>query len=204
MKLIWNGHSCFTVETAQGTLVLDPYADGYVPGLGALKLKADRVLCSHGHRDHGAAEVVGSTGKTCAAKVDEIATFHDEVQGAKRGPNVIHIISAEGMRLVHCGDLGCELEPEQLEQLKGADVLLVPVGGFYTIDAAQARSLADAVGARIVVPMHYRGENFGYDVIGTVDQYLALCGDVVRYDSNVLDVTADTPAQTAVLTCPVE
>ena len=136
--------------------------------------------------------------------MDEIATFHDEVQGAKRGPNVIHIISAEGMRLVHCGDLGCELEPEQLEQLKGADVLLVPVGGFYTIDAAQAKALADAVGARIVVPMHYRGENFGYDVIGTVDQYLALCGDVVRYDSTVLDVTADTPAQTAVLTCPVK
>ena len=204
MKLIWNGHSCFTVETEQGKFVLDPYADGYVPGLGALKLEADRVLCSHGHRDHGAEEVVRSSGKTCTAKVDTIATFHDEVQGAKRGANVIHIISAEGMRLVHCGDLGCELEPEQLEQLKGADVLLVPVGGFFTIDAAQAKVLADAVGARVVVPMHYRGENFGYDVIGTVDQYLALCGDVVRYDSNVLDVTADTPAQTAVLTCPVE
>lgn len=204
MKLIWNGHSCFTLETAQGTLVMDPYADGYVPGLGALKLEADRVLCSHGHKDHGAAEVIKVTGKPCTAAVEEIATFHDEVQGAKRGANVIHVIAAEGMRVVHCGDLGCELEPEQLDKLKGADVLLVPVGGFFTINAAQAGQLVRAVQPRVTVPMHYRGANFGYDVIGPVEDYLALCDDVVRYDTNVLEVTADTPAQTAVLTCPVK
>ena len=202
MKLIWNGHSCFTVETEQGALVLDPYADHYVTGLGALELEADAVLCSHDHRDHGAEEVVRLTGRSCGVQVEKINTFHDEAGGAKRGFNVVHILHAEGMRVVHCGDLGCELEQEQLERLKGADALLVPVGGFYTIDAAQARRLADAVSPRVVIPMHYRGDGFGYEVLARVEDYLALCGDVVQYDTNVLELTVDTPAQTAVLTCP--
>lgn len=202
MKLIWNGHSCFTVETAQGTLVLDPYADHYVTGLGALKLEADGVLCSHDHRDHGAEEVVRRSGKPCGIQVEKINTFHDEVGGAKRGVNVIHILSAEGMRAVHCGDLGCELTPEQLDKLRGADVLLVPVGGFYTIDAAQAKQLVDEVRPRVVIPMHYRGDGFGYEVLARVEDYLALCDDVVCYESNVLELTKDTPAQTAVLTYP--
>lgn len=202
MKLIWNGHSCFTVETAQGTLVLDPYEDYYVTGLGALELEADRVLCSHDHKDHGAEAVVRQTGKPCGVQVTKINTFHDEVCGAKRGANVIHILSAEGMRVVHCGDLGCELTPEQLEQLKGADALLVPVGGFYTIDAAQAKRLVDAVSPRVVIPMHYRGDGFGYEVLARVEDYLALCDDVVYHESNAMELTSDTPAQTAVLTCP--
>ena len=198
MKLIWNGHSCFTLETVQGTVVLDPYADDYVPGLGALKLEADRVLCSHGHRDHAAAEVVKLTGSLCTAKVEEIPTFHDEVQGAKRGPNVIHIISAEGMRVVHCGDLGCEPEPEQLDRLKGADVLLVPVGGFFTIDAGQAARTAEAIGAPVVIPMHYRGKGFGYDKIGPAEDFLALRSDVLRLETNALDPAALQTPVTAV------
>ena len=202
MKLIWNGHSCFTVETEQGTVVLDPYEDHYVTGLGALNLKADAVLCSHDHKDHGAEEVVRLTGKPCAVQVEKINTFHDEVGGAKRGVNVIHILSAEGMRVVHCGDLGCELEPEQMEQMKGADALLVPVGGFYTIDAAQAKQLVDTVKPRVVIPMHYRGDGFGYEVLARVEDYLLLCDNVVHYDTNVLELTKDTPAQTAVLICP--
>lgn len=202
MKLTWNGHSCYTVQTAQGTLVLDPYQDNYVPGLGALDVTADRVLCSHGHGDHGAAEVVKLTGKDCGVEVEQIHTFHDEVRGAKRGKNIIHILHAEGLRLAHCGDLGCELEPEQLDRLRGVDVLLVPVGGFYTIDAAQAAKLVQAVQPRIVVPMHYKGEGFGFEPIAPVDDFLALRGDVVRHEGSVLDITADTPAQTAVLVCP--
>ena len=146
--------------------------------------------------------MVALTGKPCHVQVEKIATFHDEVCGAKRGANVIHILSAEGLRVIHCGDLGCELEPEQLDRMKDADALLVPVGGFYTIDAAQARKLVEQVKPRVVVPMHYRGDTFGYEVLARVDDYLALCSDVVRYEGNVLELTKDTPAQTTVLTCP--
>ena len=202
MKLIWNGHSCFTVQAQEGTLVLDPYENSYVPGMPALQLEADRVLCSHGHRDHNAENLVKLSGRPCTIGVETVETFHDEVGGAKRGKNTIHILSAEGLRVVHCGDLGCTLEPAQLERLRGADALLVPVGGFYTIDAQQAQALAEAISPRVVVPMHYRGEGFGLEVLDTVERFLALRSDVVRYPDHVLELTADTPAQTAVLTSP--
>ena len=201
MELIWNGHSCFTLLTSQGSLVLDPYRDGSVPGLAPLRLTADAVLCSHGHGDHGAAELVTLTGSAPSFQVEELAAFHDDRQGALRGPNTIHIISAEGMRVAHLGDLGCSLTPEQTGRLTGLDALLIPVGGYYTIDAAQAHARVRALGPRVVVPMHYRGAGFGYDVIGPVEDFLALQDQVVRYPGSKLTLTPDTPAQTAVLTC---
>ena len=200
MKLIWNGHSCFTVDTAQGCVVLDPYQDGSVPGCSPLHLTADLVLCSHEHRDHGAREVVVLTGHRPALQVETLPTFHDPEQGALRGSNTIHILSAEGMRLAHLGDLGCSLSPEQMDRLRGLDALLIPVGGFYTIDAAQAQALVQALAPRVVVPMHYRSPAFGYEVIAPVEDFLALRHDVVRYPSNTLELQADTPAQTALLT----
>ena len=200
MKLIWNGHSCFTLETAEGSVVFDPYQEGSVPGLSRLHLTADSVLCSHEHRDHGARELVTLTGHAPAFSVETISTFHDPEGGALRGPDTIHILSAEGMRLAHLGDLGCELAPEQLDRLRGLDVLLIPVGGYYTIDAKQAQALAEELKPRIVVPMHYRSDTFGYDVISGVEDFLALRSDVVRYPGNALEIVPGTPAQTAVLT----
>ena len=200
MKLTWNGHACFTLETAQGSVVFDPYADNYVPGLAPLKVSADLVLCSHGHGDHSAAEVVKLTGSTPTFTVDKLDTFHDPEQGKLRGPNTIHIISAEGMRVAHMGDLGCELTAEQIETLKGVDAMLIPVGGFYTIDAAQAKAVVEQTAPRVVIPMHYRSDTFGFQVIGTVEEFTALCSNVVRCAENSLELTADTPAQTAVLT----
>lgn len=199
MKLIWNGHSCFTLETPGGTLVLDPYQDNSVPGYAPLKLTADAVFCSHEHRDHGAREVVSLSGRALDVAVEEIHTFHDPEGGKLRGTDIIRIFSAGGLRAAHLGDLGCELEPEQKERLKGLDAVMVPVGGFYTIDAKQAKALMDELQPRVVIPMHYRGQGFGYDVIGPVEDYLALCNDVVKYDGNTLELTCDTPAQTAVL-----
>ena len=200
MNVIWNGHSCFTLETAEGSVVFDPYQDGSVPGYKPLRLSADRVLCSHDHRDHGAKETVSLSGRTPAYRVEEIHTFHDPEKGALRGPNIIHIITAEGLRVAHLGDLGCELEPEQVKQLQGLDAVLIPVGGHFTIDAKQAQAIAGQLGARVVVPMHYRSPAFGYDVIGPLDDFLAFRTDVVRYEGNTLKLTKDTPAQTAVLT----
>ena len=202
MKIIWNGHSCFTLDTAQGSVVLDPYRDGSVPGLSPIRLTADLVLCSHEHRDHGAREVVTLTGKPVSVEVEELPTFHDPEQGALRGTNIIHILTAEGLRVAHLGDLGCDLTPEQTEKLMELDALMVPVGGYYTIDAKQARAVVETLRPRVVIPMHYRSPSFGYDVITTLEDYLVLCqGDnVVRYPGNTLELTCSTPAQTAVLT----
>ena len=96
MKLIWNGHSCFTLATEAGTLVIDPYEDGSVPGLSPLHLEADAVYCSHEHRDHGNRAAVALSGKPCAVEVEELATWHDEVQGATRGPNTMRIFPPRG------------------------------------------------------------------------------------------------------------
>src|SRR5699024_9513287 len=89
-------------------------------------------------------------------------------------------------------DLGHEPDEEQYAAIGAPDVLFIPVGGYFTIDAAQARAIAGRIGARITVPMHYRGEGFGYDVIGTLDEYTKLCGDVVFAESGSFD-PADYP-----------
>ena len=201
MKIIWNGHSCFTVETTDGTLVLDPYADGSVPGFGPLRLKADRVLCSHGHSDHGAVSCVTLSGRPCTIEVGEIHTWHDNVPGKKRGANTVYVMSAEGMKIAHLGDLGCALTEEQTALLSGLDALMIPVGGFYTIDAEQAMGIVRALRPRVVIPMHYRWDNHGYDVIATLDPFLQHCDHPVDYAGNVLELMPSTPAQTAILRC---
>ena len=119
MLLTWIGHSCFKIESNGFTLILDPYEDGYVPGLKPLRETADMVLCSHDHGDHNAKDLVEiKEGKNCPFTITTIDTFHDEVQGAKRGPDKIHIIDDGNVRIAHLGDLGCELEDEQIQQLK--------------------------------------------------------------------------------------
>ena len=187
MKITWYGHSCFMLESDGGTLVFDPYSDGSVPGLTLPQLNADMVLCSHGHSDHGGVEKVKLSGRKCSYSIEAIDCFHDEAGGAKRGANIIHAVTAEGKRIVHLGDLGHELDEAQLERIGTPDVLLIPVGGFFTIDAPTAKSIAEKIGARITVPMHYRGEGFGYDVIGTLDDYTSLCSDVVYAPANFFD-----------------
>ncbi len=200
MNIIWNGHSCFTLESENGSVVLDPYQDGAVPGLAPIRPTADAVLCSHEHRDHGARSLVTLTGRSPSFQVTELPTFHDPEGGALRGPNTIHILSAEGLRIAHLGDLGCSLSAQQLDLLRELDALLIPVGGYYTIDAAQAQAFVQRLNPRVVVPMHYRSDTFGYDVIARLEDFLALRSDVVRYPGNTLVLTKDTPSQTAVLT----
>lgn len=187
MKLTWYGHSCFLLETAEGSVVFDPYSPGSVPGVELPELKADAVLCSHGHGDHGYAEAVTLSGKRPGFRVEEVKSFHDEKLGLLRGKNTIYVVEAEGKRVAHLGDLGHELNDRQLKALGRIDLLLIPVGGHYTIDAATADRVANAIGARLTVPMHYRGAGFGYSVIGPVDDFLVLRERVLHLDGPSLD-----------------
>ena len=197
----WNGHSCFTVAAEQYEIVLDPYAPDSVPGLPELELTADAVLKSHDHRDHGffPAVTIRENHAVNPFTIDTIDTFHDPEQGKLRGKNRIHILTAGGMKIVHLGDLGCSLTEEEIEKLKGSDVLMIPVGGYFTIDAAEALSLVSRLKPRIVLPMHYRGEGFGYPVIGTLEEFTDGCDEVWEYDSDTLSIDETTPEQTAVL-----
>ena len=200
MKIIWNGHACFTVETAAGTAVLDPYTDGSVPGFDPLRLQADLVLCSHEHGDHNNREAVSLTGRPCGIAVDRIETYHDEVSGEKRGHNTIHVLKAEGMRVVHLGDLGCDLTEDQVKALAGADVLMIPIGGFYTIDSEQALKVVRQLHPRVTLPMHYRDHGHGFPVISTADVFRAGCVNPVQYPGREITVDRTTEEQTAFLT----
>jgi L-ascorbate metabolism protein UlaG (beta-lactamase superfamily) len=174
MKITWIGHSCFKIESDGYMIIMDPYEDGYVPGLKPLRETADMVLCSHEHGDHNARDLVEiRKGSVCPFTVETIDTWHDEVKGAKRGPNTIHIIEAEGIRLAHLGDLGCELEENQIRKLEKLDVCLIPVGGHFTIDGKQAADLVHRIQPKLVIPMHYRDDRagFGFDVISEVGDF---------------------------------
>lgn len=201
LTVTWHGHSCFTVSKDEYSIVFDPYSPGSVPGLPDLNLTADQVLCSHGHRDHTCPEAVSlmDSCKKNPFDILKIDTWHDDQKGALRGENRIHILETDGLRIAHMGDIGCMLSVVQLEQLKRLDVIMIPVGGYYTIDAVQAKEITDLLSPRIVIPMHYRTDTFGYPVIGRLEEYTRLCNDVVAYDSNTLIINENTKPQTAVL-----
>ncbi|MBE6990701.1 MAG: hypothetical protein E7426_08190 [Ruminococcaceae bacterium] len=173
MKITWFGHACFGVESVGYRVVLDPY--DVVKGYPPLHLTADEVLCSHDHFDHNYRPAVSVRPSSYSPfTVDTVAACHDDLGGARRGPNTIHILTAEGQTVVHLGDLGHQLSAEQAAPLLGCDVLLIPVGGFYTIDAAGARMVIDALQPRIAVPMHYRRGPCGFPEIGTLEDFLPL------------------------------
>lgn len=199
MKLTWYGHSCFMIESRAGRVVFDPYSDGSVPGLSLPQLTADLVLCSHGHADHAGEEKVTLTGEQTDYTVETLCCWHDDAGGSKRGENLIRIVSGGGARVAHLGDVGHMLPPGQIKALRHVDALMIPVGGFYTIDAVTARELADAIEPQLVIPMHYRGEGFGYEVIGPVDSFTALTKNVEYAEGNSIELPDFGAPRTVVL-----
>ena len=197
VQIQWLGHSCFCMEYRGFSLVTDPYADGYVPGLPLLRVSADAVYCSHGHGDHNAAECVTLTGKPAPEdfSAQEFSVPHDHHGGARRGGNRIRQFRFGALRVVHMGDTGCMPEESVLAALRGCDALLLPIGGYYTVDAAEAYAVAERIAPRCIVPMHYRGESFGFDEIGTLDEFTALfpAGSVELLETDTFTLAADAP-----------
>ena len=199
MTITYWGHSCFRVEQEGYTLVLDPFTQ--IPGLPDTAGAADAALCSHSHFDHNYTDQLQLSGRQDSPfAVRTVDVFHDDQNGALRGPNRIHILEAGGLKAVHLGDLGCGLTAMQADLLKKPDVLLIPVGGYYTIDAAQAAEIVERLSPRVTVPMHYRSDTFGYPVIGRLEEYTSRCSNEIIYDTNVLTVDEQTRVQTAILT----
>lgn len=186
MKLIWHGHACFELQTLDGSVVFDPYRPGSVPGLSMPEISADAVICSHGHSDHCCTDAVRLSGANPTFGFKQIRTFHDEVGGKKRGGNLCTVIEAEGLRIAHLGDLGHMLSDSDIARFGRIDLLMIPVGGVYTIDAVQAKKLVDAMKPRIAVPMHYRGESSGLRNVAPVNDFLRLFpeSDIRRLESN--------------------
>lgn len=173
MKLTWLGHACFSLEQDGYTILLDPYAgvEGYPP----LRAAAHQVFCSHQHFDHNAVEAVRMLpAGECPFTVREVPAFHDGQGGALRGENTIRVFSAAGVSAAHLGDLGHQLSAEQIGAIGPVDLVMVPVGGTYTVDAAGAKLVCEALAPKWVVPMHYRHAPYGLPNVGTVEDFLAL------------------------------
>ncbi len=162
MKITYLGHSAFLLTAACGTRILtDPYAG---VGYPMPRVAADYAVCSHGHGDHanvrGAAGLKGTVAQAGrytlgGFTVTGIPSWHDEVRGAKRGANTVFLYEADGVRVCHMGDIGQEPTEELLAAIGSPDVLLIPVGGVYTVDAAGAEEYVRAIRPKTVIPMHY-------------------------------------------------
>ncbi len=201
MKIKWNGHASFTITTSSGIkIITDPYEPGGFGGqikYGPISDTADIVLVSHDHADHnyvqglsGSPVVVRGTQEEKGIKFEAVPAYHDPNKGAERGKNTIFVFEADGIKVAFLGDLGHILEPEQAEKLKGLDILLIPVGGTFTIDAGQAKQLVDMLKPRVAIPMHYKTEKLGFP-IRPVDDFLSLCEKVKRLDTSEVEISKD-------------
>ena len=201
VSVTWLGHSCFSLTWKGYTVITDPYADGSVPGLPPLRVEGDAVYCSHGHFDHNFTAAVTLTGHPAPEgfSVEEYSCPHDDQGGAKRGPNTIRLFRFGGLSVVHMGDAGCRPAPEVMAALRGCSLLLIPAGGFFTIDGDTARNLSYELAPQCTVPMHYRGEDFGFDVISTVDDFVGGREDVLFCGCSGLTLRVDAPRGTLVL-----
>lgn len=208
MELTYYGHASFLLRADDGTTILiDPYdvSCGYpVPDVAPTA-----VTISHEHFDHNYLQGVKGQPKVVRglaregkewAKVDEtvgqvrittVPTFHDASGGTERGRNAIFIFEVEGLRVVHAGDLGHPLDVEQVRAVGRPDVLLIPVGGHYTVGPAEAAAVVAALNPRLIIPMHYKTEATGGWPIGPVDDFLKGRTAVVRQGQTV-SITRDT------------
>ena len=187
MKLTYLGHACFLLDFNGYRVVTDPYADDSVPGLAPIRVEAEAVYCTHGHKDHSAAENVTLSGKAAPAdfSVETLDTEHDDHGGALRGQNRVLIFRCGGLKCAHLGDLGRPLSEAEAAKLQELDLLLIPVGGFFTIDAAQAKEIIDTLRPRVTVPMHYRTKHSGYPVIAKIDKVLKTIGPATQAGDSI-------------------
>lgn len=192
MKLTWLGHACFVLEHEGYRIVADPYLR--VEDYPHMHAQAHAYTCSHQHLDHNGPERVELLeARESPYTIEKVSTFHDPEGGSLRGTNTVHIYSAGGVRVAHMGDLGHQLTAEQVEAIGPLDAVMIPVGGFYTIDAEGAKAVCEALKPRVVIPMHYRHDGHGLAVVAGVEPFLALWDkeEVHREESNTIDITPE-------------
>ena len=200
MKLHYYGHACFSLHFNDGTaLVIDPF-DPSIP-YPVCTAKCDAALLSHGHFDHNYTQALTGEFTTIdapgeysvgGAKITAIPSFHDKEGGAKRGKNLIFRIEAEGLSIAHLGDLGHLPNDEQLSALKGLDLMLIPIGGFYTIDTPEAEEIVSLAKPRCAVAMHYKVHA---DDPNPISDSAAFDADMrATHTPNEIEITADSAA----------
>ncbi|NLU36107.1 MAG: MBL fold metallo-hydrolase [Clostridiales bacterium] len=209
MKIKWLGHSCFLITSSTGVRILtDPFDE--TVGYKVPEAEADIVTTSHDHFDHNYVKAVkgeyvhiNTSGRHNVKGIEILGvdTFHDEAGGSKRGSNVVFTYLVDGMKICHLGDLGHILTEEQLNQIGRVDILLLPVGGTFTIDYREASELAGKMNPRLIIPMHFKTPVMSFNIDG-VDKFVAGKDSVESIDENELEITPgsfDTLARIVVL-----
>jgi len=198
VDIYWYGQSCFKIKGKNAAVVVDPYNPDFV-GLKLPKIEADIVCISHGHEDHNFLDVVKSTEtkdpidtgitsekpfviagpgeyEISGVNIVGITSFHDDKNGEERGKNTIYQILIDGVSVVHLGDLGQKkLTQTQIEAISGCDVLMIPVGGVYTIEAKDASDIIASLEPKIVIPMHYRVNGLKFE-LAPVSDFMKVIG----------------------------
>jgi L-ascorbate metabolism protein UlaG (beta-lactamase superfamily) len=209
MRVKWLGHACFLITSKDGFRVItDPYAVGGGINYSPIKETADVVVVSHGHDDHsnvsavqGKPEVVKGNGIKTAKGVQfrGIATYHDATYGGQRGPNTSFCFIIDDIKLCHLGDLGHVLSREQVSEIGAVDILFVPVGGFFTIDASAASQVCDQLEPKIIIPMHFKTPKCAYS-IADVEDFLKGKKNVRRIENTEVDFEPEElPATTDIM-----
>ena len=201
IKIKWLGHACYKIYFDDIQCVIDPFEKGYVPGYRDISTSADIVLASHTHNDHyGLGEVQQLLRMVHGVNVTKVDTFHDDAGGTLRGKNIVHILEYNGVKIAHFGDIGHILTAEQLQQIGDIDVALVPIGGTYTVRAPEAKTICQQVNAKVIIPMHYRAGEQGFNVLETTEEFESLFDNVKHYDSDEYTVPQQIVPEVAVLT----
>lgn len=207
MEIEYNGHACFTIKTSLGTVVTDPFGEE-VP-YPIKELRGDIVTVSHEHFDHNAVKrvkgnpyIIRSVGEynQKGIIIKGFQAFHDKNQGRQRGQTIIFTIQVEGLKICHLGDLGEVLDDSKIKLIGDIDILLIPVGGFFTIEPEDARILIEKMKPKIVIPMHYKTNYIKDWNIKPVEEFLRIISiPIRRLDTNKIEVTKENlPSTTEV------
>jgi len=205
MYLTYLGHSCFKIQDKIGpdgvTIITDPFDKSV--GFKVPHHEANIVTVSHDHADHnnidairGNPFIIKGAGEYEIKNVfiEGVDTWHDNKNGQERGHNIAYSINLEDIKIVHLGDLGHTLDTKQLEKLEGADILLIPVGGSYTIDAKKAVEVVSQIEPRLVIPMHYKTGASTLKIDG-VDKFIKELGIKPFYEEKLKITKKDLPQE---------
>ena len=183
MIITWFGHSCFRIESKEGSILIDPFSKDI--GLKPPRIKDDIVLVTHSHYDHNNIEgadpemmIIDGPGEyeKKGIYIRGILSYHDKSGGRERGLNTIYVIKAEDMVVCHMGDFGqAEFEKHQLDDIGAPDILMLPIGGKYTIDYKEAIEVVGHIEPKIVIPMHYKVKDLKFDLDGS-DKFIKELG----------------------------
>jgi L-ascorbate metabolism protein UlaG (beta-lactamase superfamily) len=209
MKVKWLAHASFLITSETGTkIITDPYNVGGGLSYGEIKESADVVTVSHEHGDHnnvaavkGNPQVVKGAGAKEAKGIrfKGVPTYHDDTQGGQRGPNTIFCFEVDGIKVCHLGDLGHTLSDKEVAEVGKVDILLVPVGGFFTIDAKVATAVSSKLAPKVIIPMHFKTDKCAYP-IATVDDFIKGKSGVTQPGASEVEFKRDRlPAATQIV-----